>query len=60
MIFAVNDVATPVCRDFVTPALKSGKPKCLPLPTIVGKGLEQVNDALKKAKVGVSATKLVH
>ena len=59
MIFAVNDVATPVYRDFVTPALQSGKLKCLPPPTIVGKGLEHVNDALKKSKAGVSATKLV-
>lgn len=59
MIFAVNDVATPTYRDFVTPALQSGKLKCLPPPTIVGKGLEHVNDALKKSKAGVSATKLV-
>ena len=59
MIFAVNDVATPVYQNFVTPALQSGKLKCLPPPTIVGKGLEHVNDALKKCKAGVSATKLV-
>ncbi|KAL8902409.1 MAG: hypothetical protein Q9207_004744 [Kuettlingeria erythrocarpa] len=59
MIFAVNDVATPVFQDFVTSALQSGQLKCLPPPTIVGKGLEHVNDALKKLKAGVSATKLV-
>lgn len=59
MIFAVNDIATPVYRDFVTPALQSGQLKCLPPPTIVGKGLEHVNSALKKSKAGVSATKLV-
>ncbi len=59
MIFAVNDVATPVYRDFVTPALQSGKLKCLPPPTVVGKGLEHINDALKRSKAGVSATKLV-
>lgn len=59
MIFAVNDVATPTFRDFVTPALQTGKLKCLPPPTIIGKGLEHVNDALKKSKAGVSATKLV-
>ncbi|KAL9044622.1 MAG: hypothetical protein Q9214_002253 [Letrouitia sp. 1 TL-2023] len=59
MIFAVNDIATPVFRDFVTLALHSGKLKCLPPPTIVGKGLEHVNEALKKSKAGVSATKLV-
>lgn len=59
MIFAVNDIATPVYRDFVTPALQSGKLKCLPPPTVVGKGLEYVNEGLKRSKAGVSGTKLV-
>lgn len=59
MIFAVNDIATPVWRDFVTPALESGRIQCLPRPTVVGKGLESVDEALKKCKAGVSATKLV-
>ncbi|KAL4988014.1 chaperonin 10-like protein [Aspergillus falconensis] len=59
MIFAVNDIATPVWNDFVTPALASGKIQCLPPPTVVGKGLEAINEGLKKCKAGVSATKLV-
>ncbi|KAL3473152.1 chaperonin 10-like protein [Aspergillus californicus] len=59
MIFAVNDIATPVWNDFVTPALESGKIQCLPRPTVVGKGLEAINQALKICKAGVSATKLV-
>ncbi|CAI6333971.1 unnamed protein product [Periconia digitata] len=59
MIFAVNDIATPVWADFVTPALEAGQLKCLPPPTIVGKGLEFVQTALEKSKAGVSATKLV-
>lgn len=59
MIFAVNDIATPVWKDFVTPALETGKLQCLPPPTVVGKGLEHINEALKKSKAGVSATKLV-
>lgn len=59
MIFAVNDIATPVWKDYVTPALESGKLQCLPPPTVVGKGLEHINEALKKSKAGVSATKLV-
>ncbi|OJJ55808.1 hypothetical protein ASPSYDRAFT_92020 [Aspergillus sydowii CBS 593.65] len=59
MIFAVNDIATPVWEDFVTPALESGRIQCLPRPTVVGKGLENVDEALKKCKAGVSATKLV-
>ncbi|KAH7384408.1 chaperonin 10-like protein [Phaeosphaeria sp. MPI-PUGE-AT-0046c] len=59
MIFAVNDIATPVWKDFVTPALESGKLSCLPPPTVVGKGLGFVDEALKRSKAGVSATKLV-
>lgn len=59
MIFAVNDVATPVWRDYVAPALQAGKLQCLPLATVVGKGLEHVQEALTKCKAGVSATKLV-
>lgn len=59
MIFAVNDVATPVWEDYVTPALQAGKLQCLPPPTVVGKGLEHIQEALKKSKAGVSATKLV-
>ncbi|ORY02174.1 chaperonin 10-like protein [Clohesyomyces aquaticus] len=59
MIFAVNDIATPVWKEFVTPALQAGKIKCLPPPLVVGKGLEYVQEGLKKCKAGVSATKLV-
>jgi NADPH:quinone reductase-like Zn-dependent oxidoreductase len=59
MIFAVNDVATPVWKDYVTPALEAGKLLCLPSPTVVGKGLEYIQEALKKCKAGVSATKLI-
>ena len=59
MIFAVNDVATPVWEDFVTPALQNGRLKCLPPPTVVGKGLESIQTALERMKTGVSATKLV-
>lgn len=59
MIFAVNEIATPVWKDFVTPALQSGKLKCLPPPTIVGKGLQYIQAGLEKSKSGVSGTKLV-
>lgn len=59
MIFGVNDVATPVWREFVTPALQDGKLQCLPPPVIVGKGLQYIEDALKKCRAGVSTTKLV-
>lgn len=59
MIFAVNDIATPVWKDFVTPALQSGKLKCLPPPTVLGKGLQYIQEGLEKSKAGVSGTKLV-
>lgn len=59
MIFAVDEVATPVWRDYVTPALRAGKLKCLPPPLVVGKGLERIQEALKICEAGVSATKLV-
>jgi NADPH:quinone reductase-like Zn-dependent oxidoreductase len=59
MIFGVNDVAAPVWKDYVTPALQGGKLQCLPPPTVVGKGLNYIQDALKMSKAGVSATKLV-
>ncbi|CAG8979311.1 hypothetical protein HYALB_00002434 [Hymenoscyphus albidus] len=59
MIFAVNDVATPVWEEYVTPASESGKFQCLPPPTVVGKGLEHIQEALKRSKAGVSATKIV-
>ncbi|KAK3080513.1 hypothetical protein LTS18_000630 [Coniosporium uncinatum] len=59
MIFAVNDIATPVWREYVTPALEARRLQRLPPPTVVGKGLEQIQDALKRSKAGVSATKLV-
>jgi hypothetical protein len=59
MIFAVNDVATSVWRDFVTPALESGRLQCLPRPVVVGKGLESIQGALDKMREGVSAAKIV-
>jgi threonine dehydrogenase-like Zn-dependent dehydrogenase len=59
MIFAVDDVAAPVWRDYVTAALQAGKLKCLPPPLVVGKGLESIQKGLEKCKAGVSATKLV-
>lgn len=59
MIFAVNDIATPVWRDYVTIALENGQLQCLPPPTIVGSGLDSIQDALRMSKKGISATKLV-
>lgn len=59
MIFAFNDAATPIWRDYATPALESGKLLCLPPAKVVGKGLENIQEALAMSKAGVSAQKLV-
>lgn len=59
MIFAINDIATPVWREYVTPALQDGRLQCLPPPVIVGKGLQCIQDALDKCRSGVSAAKVV-
>ncbi|OAQ99716.1 hypothetical protein LLEC1_02725 [Akanthomyces lecanii] len=59
MIFAVNDVATPVWQEYVTTALQQGKLACLPPPIIVGKGLDKINEALERCVAGVSGGKLV-
>jgi NADPH:quinone reductase-like Zn-dependent oxidoreductase len=59
MLFCLNDASKPVWETFITPALESGAIKCLPPPTVVGHGLEFIQEALEKSKAGVSATKLV-
>lgn len=59
MIFAVNDIAGPVWGSYVTQALEKGSLKCLPVPTVVGRGLECIQLALDRCEAGVSATKLV-
>lgn len=59
MIFAVNDIADSVWKDFVTPALQSGKLKCLPPPLVVGNGLGAIQRGLEMSKTGVSGAKLV-
>ncbi|KAL4899890.1 hypothetical protein BDW74DRAFT_105833 [Aspergillus multicolor] len=59
LLYGINDIATPIWNDFVTPALENGRIQCLPRPTVVGKGLEAINEGLRKCKVGVSGTKLV-
>ena len=55
-----NEVTDPMWRTYVGAALKFGKLKCLPPPTIVGKGLDHVQMALNLSKEGlVSGKKLV-
>lgn len=59
MIFAVNDIATPVWQDFVTPALENGRLQCLPPPLVVGNDLGAIQKTLEMSKAGVSGRKLV-
>ncbi|KAL3417062.1 Zinc-binding alcohol dehydrogenase domain-containing protein cipB 4 [Phlyctema vagabunda] len=59
MFYAVSDIANPVWNNYVTAALQAGSLQCLPQPTIVGKGLEFVQEALRKSSEGISGTKLV-
>jgi NADPH:quinone reductase-like Zn-dependent oxidoreductase len=59
MIYSVNDASIPVFRDYLTPALEAGKLQCLPPPMVAGKGLECIQDAMRKLQAGVSAAKVV-
>jgi NADPH:quinone reductase-like Zn-dependent oxidoreductase len=59
MIYSANDASVPVFRDYLTPALEAGKLKCLPPSIVAAKGLEGIQDALRKLKAGVSAGKVV-
>lgn len=59
MIYAVNEAEIPLFADYITPALQTGRLKCLPKSIVVGKGLNYIQDALKKLEGGVSAGKVV-
>lgn len=52
MIFAINPIATPVWTDYVTPALRAGKLKCLPPPYVAEKGLAGIQKALDRYREG--------
>lgn len=55
-----NEITDPMWRAYVGAALKLSKLKCLPPPTVVGKGLEHIQTALNLSKEGlVSGKKLV-
>jgi hypothetical protein len=58
MIFAVNDIASPVWQEYVTPALDSGKLLYLSVTKVIRKGLDFIKEGLKMCKEGVSATNL--
>jgi len=58
-MFGLGDFEFPVWENYVTPALEQGKLKTLPEPLVVGRGLENVQAALDRAKSGVSGRKVV-
>ncbi|KAJ8115589.1 hypothetical protein OPT61_g2797 [Boeremia exigua] len=55
----VNETTAPLWRMYIGAALESGKLKCVPPPTILGQGLENIQAALQLSKAGISGTKLV-
>jgi len=54
-----NEVRRIMYNDFLPEALKIGKIVSAPKPTIIGKGLEKVEDAFIAQRKGVSASKVV-
>ena len=58
-VFGLGPFTHPFWRDHITPALETGKLQCLPDPLVVGKGLENLQDAFDVQKKGVSAKKIV-
>jgi NADPH:quinone reductase-like Zn-dependent oxidoreductase len=59
-VAAPNEVGEMIWTKFLPAALEQGKYKCLPEPLVVGQGLEKLQEAMDKGKVGAkSAQKLV-
>jgi NADPH:quinone reductase-like Zn-dependent oxidoreductase len=54
-----NEVGPAIFRDYLVPALASGKFKAAPPPQVVGEGLAHVQTAFAVQRKGVSATKIV-
>ncbi|KAI1393301.1 GroES-like protein [Hypoxylon trugodes] len=54
-----NFVGKAIYNDFLGPALKAGTYIPAPEPTIVGKGVDKIQEAVDRINKGVSATKLV-
>lgn len=54
-----NEVSTLIYRDFLPDALADGRYLALPKPTVVGRGLDDIQHALDIQRKGVSAAKVV-
>ncbi|KAI4254415.1 MAG: hypothetical protein LQ352_003117 [Teloschistes flavicans] len=55
----VNEVSSAIYEDYLPAALEEGKYSAAPEPQVVGKGLENVQEALNLNIKGVSAKKLI-
>lgn len=55
----IGDFSFPLWRDWVGPALETGKLKCLPSPKVVGHGLESLEEAFEVRRKDVHAQKIV-
>lgn len=58
-IMANGEVFHPAWKDYLTPALESGKLKCLPQALVAGHGLEALQTGMDILHKGVSANKVV-
>jgi NADPH:quinone reductase-like Zn-dependent oxidoreductase len=58
-VLCISPITHPLWKDYVTKALESGQLKCLPEPTIIGKGLQSCQAGLDENKKGVSPKKVV-
>jgi len=54
-----NEVGSAIYNDFLPEALASGQYQAKPDPTVVGSGLESLQNGIDVCKEGVSATKIV-
>lgn len=58
-LLVTNSLGKSIYEDFLPKALESGSYVVAPKPTIVGKGLEHIQDGIHALMKGVSATKIV-
>ena len=59
MEMSPNEVAPAIWGTWLTPALEKGILKCKPEAEVVGRGLENIQEACDLMSKGVSAAKLV-
>ncbi|KAK5175756.1 uncharacterized protein LTR77_000896 [Saxophila tyrrhenica] len=58
-IMGMNEMTDAVWDEYLIPALREGKHRCLPEPLLAGEGLESLQKGMDILKKGVSAKKMV-